>query len=231
MNGDRRMLSKLAGLFRWKRPVNFIGFDKYRLRGAYHWREVESNQDYRRLIEVISGYLKPTDTVLDIGCGDGAYLGFVAGRIQAGWGIDAEEVAIELARAKFKEKGISNCHVQNMLIEEAKHWLESNGQKFDVVWSADVIEHLPRPEELLELAVLATKPQTNVIIGTPLYIRDDLVSPYHIREYTRQQIEALLDRFFVVEESIILPQTRKDGKEYVQSYYLGVCSTQPIGDR
>ena len=210
-------------MFSWLRqlrPNNFIGFDKYRKRGAYHWQEIVDNPDYRALIDTISGFLAPEQTVLDIGCGDGAYLGAVAGKIKAGWGIDAEAVAIKLAREKFYERGITNCRVENLRIDQAKKFFAHNGQRFDLIWSADVIEHLPRPGELLELILQVLKPAKLCLMGTPLYISDELVSPYHVKEYTREEIRAILNSCLDIRQEIILPHMRKDGKTYSEGYYL-----------
>jgi 2-polyprenyl-3-methyl-5-hydroxy-6-metoxy-1,4-benzoquinol methylase len=220
----RRIFSRwsIQDLFRSRLAPNFIGFDKYRTRGAYHWREVDTNTDYRVLIETISTFLQLGQSVLDIGCGDGAYLGKVAPRVGSGWGIDAEPVAIRLARRKFREHGITNCRVENLRIDQANAFFRDKRQTFDVVWSSDVIEHLPRPEELLELAVQVVKPEGLCIIGTPLYISDALVSPYHVKEFTRSEIRSLLLNVLQVEEEIILPHTRKDGRRYAEGYYLGV---------
>lgn len=202
---------------------NFIGFDKYRKRGAYHWSAVQDNQDYRSLIEAISKFLRPDQVVLDIGCGDGAYLGFVASRIHTGVGIDAEAVAIDLAREKFKEHGITNCTVLNKTIGEARAYFRDNPNRFDLIWSADVIEHLPRPSELLELALEVGKPGAICLIGTPLYISDDLVSPHHVKEYTQEEIRAIIAPRMPIDQEIILPHSRGDGQIHQQGYFLAAA--------
>jgi len=38
--------------------ANFIGFDKYRKSGAYHWNELKTNQEYRSLIDFVAKYMK-----------------------------------------------------------------------------------------------------------------------------------------------------------------------------
>lgn len=221
------MFKKIKRLLGIGQTENFIGFDKYRKRGAYHWEEVVNNVGYRSLIEAISQYIEPNDVALDIGCGDGAYLGFVAHKLHEGWGIDAEATATELAARKFKERQIANCYVRNLRIDQAKIFFDSTGKKFDLVWSADVIEHLPRPEELVELAVQVLKPQGRALIGTPLFISEELMSPYHVKEYTRDEISSIISPYLDIEEEIILPHARKDGRTYELGYYFAVCRLLP----
>ncbi len=224
-----RIFNRLRHLFSAPPELgdNFIGFDKYRRFGAYHWREVKTNPEYRMLMDAVAKYIKPDYTVLDIGCGDGAYLGNMAERFKNGWGIDAEEAAIELAAKKFAEHKITNCQVRNLRIDQAKAFFAAQPQVFDLVWSADVIEHLPQPEELLELATQVLHAQGKVLIGTPLYITDALVSPYHVKEYSRAEMRDILSPFFQIDAEIVLPQTRQDGRVYAESYYLAVCSRWP----
>lgn len=216
------IMQALRRLFGVMRADNFIGFDKYRKRGAYHWGELETNRDYRALIDAIAQYLRPEHTVLDIGCGDGAYMGAVASRVKAAVGVDAEPVAAKLANEQFRARSIENCEAHHLRIDQAKRRFAATGQRFDVVWSADVLEHLPRPQELLELAVQVVKPGGLCIIGTPLFISDALVSPYHVKEYTKSELRALFAPWLRIEKEIILAQNRKDGRTYNEAYYLAV---------
>ncbi|PSB06373.1 hypothetical protein C7B62_22995 [Pleurocapsa sp. CCALA 161] len=36
---------------------NFIGFDKYAKKGAYHWEELAKDKYYRAKVEIVSSYL------------------------------------------------------------------------------------------------------------------------------------------------------------------------------
>ncbi len=42
----KRLLTKRPDVESVSDP-NFIGFDKYRDHGAYHWKELQKNQEYR----------------------------------------------------------------------------------------------------------------------------------------------------------------------------------------
>lgn len=211
--------------------LNFVGFDKYRKAGAYHWREVRVNPEYRALMEAVGDHIRASDVVLDIGCGDGAYLGNLSKRFTRGVGLDAEGAAIRLARAKFAEHGITNCEANHWQIGEALAFFEASPMRFDVVWSADVIEHLPDPAELLRLAMETLADDGVFVLGTPLFINKALVSPYHVKEFTLTEIRDLVASHFAIEREQLLPQTRRDGVVYADSYYLATCRRLEPGQR
>ena len=77
-------------------------------------------------------------TVLDIGCGDGSLLEYLAGtRGIRGYGVDVSEEAVRLA----KTRGV-DATVANIL-----HWdLE---QKYDYIILSEVLEHLINPERVI----------------------------------------------------------------------------------
>jgi 2-polyprenyl-3-methyl-5-hydroxy-6-metoxy-1,4-benzoquinol methylase len=218
------LTSKIKNILDRPTSTNFIGFDKYKKSGAYHWNELRTNSEYRSLIEFVAEYIKPNDIVLDIGCGDGAYLGYISNSIKFGYGVDAETQAAKLANNKFKENHILNCKAYNLSIGQSKKFFSSNLKKFDLVWTVDVIEHLPNPGELLEFITLVLKKNKYAIIGTPLLVRDDLISKYHIKEYTILEMREIIEPFLKINHEKIMPHTRKDGVTYEQGYYFAVCT-------
>jgi len=199
---------------------NFIGFDKYRKKGAYHWQEINTNPDYRSLIELVSQRLAPGMSVLDIGCGDGAYMGYVASRVAQATGIDADSEAVRLANREFKQRGIGNCTAKNLTIGQAVQEFRSRGQEFDLIWSMDVIEHLPDPLELIHAAIGLVAEKGIVLIGTPLFITQELVSPYHVKEYSLDEIRQIVKSVAPISSETILPFRRKDNRIYEQGYYV-----------
>lgn len=208
------------------RDNNFIGFDKYKNKGAYHWDEVKTNPDYRQNLETVVSFVKESDTCLDIGCGDGAYMGALAKQCKAVHGIDADWHAINVGKKMLASHGIRNCFPIHMPISRAS--LTSFGVRdpFDLIYSMDVIEHLPKPEELLIAAGRLTRPTGVILIGTPLFISTELVSPYHVKEYTRDEIRGLVSSHLKLTKEIILPLRRKDGKVYEQGFYIAVAQPQ-----
>lgn len=138
-------------------------------------------------------------------------------------GVDAEAEAIRLAAQEFKRRGIVNCQAMNLRIDQAREHFHAHPMHFDLVWSMDVIEHLPDPVELLRLASEVPAPGGSFVLGTPLFIRPELVSPYHVREFCLAELRSLLSPHFSVERETLLAQTRSDGRLYPDSYYVAHC--------
>jgi 2-polyprenyl-3-methyl-5-hydroxy-6-metoxy-1,4-benzoquinol methylase len=208
----------------WKRcrDANFIGFDKYEKHGAYHWRQVLANGDYQAKLRCLETLVRLGDVCLDLGCGDGAYLYRLSRRCKVVIGIDADYDAIRLARQKLAEHGAANCRCFQLPLSKVNPVSVRRARKFDVVYSMDVLEHLPDPDELLRVSVRMAKPDGTIVIGTPLFLGHDLVSTYHVKEYTFAEVHELLDRYVVLKEEHAIPQKRLDGKVYEQGFYIGI---------
>lgn len=167
-----------------------IDFDKYRRFGAYHWEMARSHPDYLRRVEIVCAHVRPTDRVLDLGCGDGAYLYFVAPRCKHVTGVDGDEDAIRCATTELERHGVRNCRVVRSTFRDLGKQLPTS-ERFDLVYSMDCIEHLVDPNELLDLAERHLAPGGRILIGTPLFISDAVVSKYHVKEYTHGELVAM----------------------------------------
>lgn len=207
--------------FRQTKDPNFIGFDKYAKHGAYHWKELSHNEGYRAKADFIRARSQRTDKIADLGCGDGAYIFSLAGDVQAITGIDADFDAVRLANENLRKHSVGNADVHQLPLSKVGVTPEAMGP-FDLAYSMDVIEHLPHPEELLEAAARVVRPDGRIIIGTPLFIREELVSPYHVKEFTREEIGELVRSRLTVEEEHILPEVRSDGQVY-EAFYIAVA--------
>ena len=69
----RRIIIFLKGKHHRIKDENFIEFDKYRNRGAYHWQTLENTESYRQKLNIIKNYLTDEKSCLDIGCGPGTW--------------------------------------------------------------------------------------------------------------------------------------------------------------
>jgi 2-polyprenyl-3-methyl-5-hydroxy-6-metoxy-1,4-benzoquinol methylase len=206
------------------RDPNFIGYSKYREHGAFHWNELERNNDYQRRVGVVLEYVAPASLVLDIGCGDGAYISRVAPKSRSVVGVDADFFGVREARRKLAEAGIPNVRCLQLPISGIPAKLAKMVDRFDVVYAMDVIEHLPDPDDLVDVAARMVQPEGVVLIGTPIFVRADLVSPYHVREFQVAEIRETLEKRLDLQKGIILPLRRGDGVEYEEGYYIGVAS-------
>ena len=78
--------------------------------------------------------VRPTDRVLDLGCGDGALTGVLAGAGASVVGVDVAESALARARSKHPQLTFAVTPIDGPL--------PYDDGTFDVVWSSEVIEHV-----------------------------------------------------------------------------------------
>jgi SAM-dependent methyltransferase len=105
------------------------------------------------------GLLESGTTVLDVGCYDGSFIGKLPAGIK-GIGVDIDEPAIERARQRFGGAGHRFIYADFEKVDVS--------EPVDVITMFHVLEHLPRPAEVLErLAQLAT-PRTRLLVEVPI---------------------------------------------------------------
>ncbi|SRR5581483_858380 len=181
--------------------ADITAFDKYETLGAYHWSECDRryanwrrynpavDARYQITIEAIQG-LNLRGTLLDIGCGDGLLMARVAHLMQRVKGVDSEKTAIGLAREKLLE--FPNCEV----IHASSYELPFRDASFDVVVSADVIEHLKDPAHHLREACRVMRTHGAFVLTTPKWRRDRKWDARHEREYHEDELRTLLSEYF-----------------------------------
>jgi 2-polyprenyl-3-methyl-5-hydroxy-6-metoxy-1,4-benzoquinol methylase len=133
---------------------------------------------YRYAAEMIAGR-----SVLDAGCGEGygaSLLAALATRVLA---VDRAE-AITIASARHREARLAFRSLDLMQ-------LPSLGERFDVVVSFQVIEHLPEPVDFLRALAACTAPGGTLIVTTPNRLMSVSENPYHLREWTAPELLAL----------------------------------------
>ena len=200
---------------------NKYGFDKYRNKGAYHWAEIKENSFYITKAELIKKEIQKIEKpdVIDLGCGDGAVTNFVSGHCQIIVGIDADATAIKLARDLTSANNV-NFHTATMTSYLKRI---ENKEKYDLIYSLDVIEHLPNPLEIFEFSTQLLKPGGTLIIGTPLFINSALMSKYHWKEFTVLELRDMISKFCRTYDEVLLPEQRNDGNIYDDNYYFAIC--------
>lgn len=182
---------------------NFIGFNKYDISGAYHWDALNINEEYISQSNIIINEainLKPS-FLLDIGCGDGAIAGKLGMLLPESniYGFDAEPTAVSCATKKLSQYNITNVTINNCNIEEAVSLYKY--KNFDFIFSLDVIEHLPNPFELINFIKIFNP--KNAIIGSPLFSGEEYMSPYHIKEYTKDELISMIGKENILQEWIL----------------------------
>ncbi len=116
-----------------KKHFNSIAkdYDYYKKKNSYY---------YSQLKKILEDIIPPGRKVLEIGCGTGDLLCSV--KPMDGLGIDISEEMVKIACQKYRNK--SNLHFSTKKLSSFMN------NKFEYVFMSDVIEHLEKPEYLLE---------------------------------------------------------------------------------
>ena len=100
--------------------------------------------------------------ILDLGCGNGSLTHLIAQQGYEVVGVEDSEQGVAIARQTFPD-----CHfIQASIYELPFAELENS---FDIVLSAEVIEHLLYPRELVRAAKKCLKPNGHLIVTTPYH--------------------------------------------------------------
>jgi len=139
--------------------------------------------------------VSPEDTVLDIGCGNGALTFDVAKKAKRIIGIDLSKKNIKIAKEKFSRENIE--YIQGDILKSLPD------EKFDVIILSNILEHIPNRIEFLEN--LKNKAQ-KFLIRVPMINRDWITlykkelgvewrsDPTHFTEYTLEGFKEELEK-------------------------------------
>jgi SAM-dependent methyltransferase len=121
--------------------------------------------------------------VLDVGCGEGYGAALLAGIAAQVVGVDRAE-ATRVAAAR---------HTRPNLTFRALDLAALDGldARFDLVVSFQVIEHLPDPAGFLAALARRTAAGGALVVTTPNRLMSLTENPYHLREWTAPELEAL----------------------------------------
>ena len=103
-------------------------------------------------------------TVLDLGCGNGSLSHEMSKLGVEVYGIDRSESGIEIARNAFPQVRFFLGDVEEDLSPDP-----FQSERFDVVESTEVVEHLYHPRRLVQNAFRLLKPSGHFIISTPYH--------------------------------------------------------------
>ncbi len=132
--------------------------------------------------------------VVDLGCGEGYGADLLATVASSVSGVDLAPEAIYHARRKYKRKNLDFLYMDIYSLQ-----LEDNS--YDLAVSMQVIEHLHDPDRFMEETTRVLKPDGLCVITTPNREllspgSDKPVNPFHIFEFTCDQFQSYLSRFF-----------------------------------
>jgi 2-polyprenyl-3-methyl-5-hydroxy-6-metoxy-1,4-benzoquinol methylase len=125
--------------------------------------DVTTPERERRLLKKLSQYLKPGESVLDLGCGGGKFTKVIK---EAGYytiGMDISEKALELAKKQFPEFRFSNLNPDVTI--------PAPDAEYSAVWCSEVIEHVLDVNIFLSEINRVLKPGGILILTTPYHGR------------------------------------------------------------
>lgn len=161
--------------------------------------------------------------VLEFGCGEGygaKLLSEFAARVV---GIDYSKDAINSAKKNYASHNIE------FICRKAES-TKIDKEKFDVICSFQVIEHIAKPNKFLLEVKRLLKPGGIFLLSTPNKKASLIIHPYHFREYTKEELAALIKNFFADAEIYGLQYSQKAGKfrDMRRKGSQGLLSVDPL---
>jgi SAM-dependent methyltransferase len=131
--------------------------------------------------------------VVDVGTNEGAGAALFATKAREVTGMDRSEDAIRAARSRHEAPNL------RFLVHDAGVPLPFPEESQGVVFSSEVIEHLPSGESLIESAARVLEPGGVLLLKTPNddYNRlENRLNPHHVNPYTAARLLSELSRHF-----------------------------------
>ena len=164
----------------------------------------EVRDDERTSLSVLASMMRPGATMLDLGCGSGAlgqYVAMKQGVVADG--ITLSEAEANHARPHYRQVEVADledCDLATLFAEK----------RYDYIVCADVLEHLRKPENILNQARHLLNPGGQVLISVPnasycgliaeliqgefLYREEGLLDGTHLRFFTRRSLARFLQQ-------------------------------------
>lgn len=173
-------------------------------------------------------YNKKAARFLDLGCGPPAKLYHFFKNCSGYFCLADQPSVLPLAKKIFPNADFVpvDLNIKNEKL---------NDGNFDIILCADVIEHLSRPDNLLETIRANLSPSGLVILSTP--DRDirrgknnlSPCNPQHVREWNKQELRAFVkNKGFEIASHTNTPITRQNSLTNFTRKYLGLFDLHPI---
>jgi len=166
-----------------------IAFDKYELKGAYHWTEyfgpvhrinASTRARYHNVLAALRDHkLGKGGRVLDVGCGDGALAGLLAINLGVDVaGVDTTQLPIGLAQQEFGKRKLRG----DFRLIDGYRYPFTDGA-FNAVVCSDVIEHVREPAQMLKEMWRVLAPGGVLVVTTPVRYTEAPLDHNHVQEW------------------------------------------------
>lgn len=126
--------------------------------------------------------------VLEVGCGEGRGVQLVAPKADSYTGLDKITPVIDSLKSKYPEYTFIQSHIPP--------FTGIASESYDVVVSFQVIEHIRKDGEYLKEIHRVLKPGGIALITTPNIKMSLTRNPWHVREYTSDELKKLAKTIF-----------------------------------
>ncbi|MCF6361298.1 MAG: class I SAM-dependent methyltransferase [Cyclobacteriaceae bacterium] len=130
-------------------------------------------------------------SLLEIGCGEGRGVELLAPKVKSYTAVDKIEEVVENLSAKYPKSSFIQANIPPLPFED---------NSFDTIISFQVIEHIKDDSTYLEEINRILKPGGKAYISTPNIKMTLSRNPWHIREYTAQELTTLCENHFKLVE-------------------------------
>ena len=150
--------------------------------------------------ETAAARLRPSDAVLDIGCGAGYGTSILSRHSQHAIGIDVSGDTVRSATEAYGSEACSFSSYDGARLPFADG-------RFDAATSFQTIEHVSGDEQFVAEAARVLKPDAWFVLTTPnrtTRLRENQPpwNRFHVREYSARQLESLLAGHFTTVEML-----------------------------
>jgi ubiquinone/menaquinone biosynthesis C-methylase UbiE len=184
-------IKKLLGRPLPPKPFEMVRDREAELFGLYH----------RSSGELCSGFrITPSDTVVDVGCGDGGACVFAAQQGAEVIGVDIDPAMIEQTSTRLREE-TSSRRWQTHVSDSNPLPLKS-GIAIKVICQ-EVLEHVDDPAAVLSELARIGKPGTRYLLSVPDPVAESVqrevappfywAKPYHLRIFKREEFDRLVE--------------------------------------
>lgn len=210
VNGMKYALDVTKAVSRYKKTIRslerFPEFDEY-------WTNYPVKESKHSSHHYLRNWAGSQQKILDVGCGEGFQAIEIAGLGNKVWGIDiVEKPKHESAMQQYI------CHDIGTGLRPIADRLTEN--QFDKILLMDIIEHLPRPELVLQDCLKLLSPKGQVILSLPNvanitirlglllgqfnYAERGILDKTHLRFFTRKTARKMIEKsgFEIVKETM-----------------------------
>jgi ubiquinone/menaquinone biosynthesis C-methylase UbiE len=111
---------------------------------------------------------KDSDSVLDLGCGEGTRLNYLCGKGKKCLGVDISKTAIRMAKKNYPSISFKIADLEK---------LPMKSETFELCYLACVLEHLDKPEKVINEAVRITDKKGKIVFIAPNFGAPNRASP------------------------------------------------------